>query len=130
MWTEEQTKLIGEGIDYIDRLQDIDISNSKLGSEVLYNMVCLGVEAIFTGVLLKYDCVIDHSGIYRLLRELKTREDVPQDWDGTAKLMGRFQTYCSLDIIPAKIPTDGELRQMFDFGTSVKQFAVVNMKAA
>lgn len=127
MLTEEQSKLIGEGIDYLDRLKSVDVANNKLGSEVLYNMVCLGVEAIFTGVLLKYDCVIDHSGIYRLLRELKTREDVPENWDVTAKLMGRFQTYCSLDIIPAKIPTDAELLQMFEFGDSVRGFAVQNI---
>lgn len=123
--TEEQRQLIEEGKAYLARLHDIDISTSKLGAEVLYNMVCLGIEAIFTGVLLKHDCIIDHSNIFRLLRELDKREDVPMydPWMKTAKLMARFQSYCSLEVVKIKIPNESELKEMFDFGFGVEKYA-------
>lgn len=123
--TEEQQKLIDEGLAYLGQLHGINIEESKLGAEVLYNMVCLGIEAVFTGILLKYDCVIDHSNIFRLLRELDQREDVPlfDAWMKTAKYMARFQSYCSLEVIKVKIPNKDELKEMFEFGYGVETYA-------
>lgn len=123
--TEEQRKLISEGIAYLEQLHGINLEESKLGAEVIYNMVCLGIEAIFTGVLLKYDCIIDHSNIFRLLRELKEREELPlyDEWMKTAKLMARFQSYCSLDIVAVKIPDKNQLKEMFEFGFGVENYA-------
>lgn len=123
--TEEQRKLISEGIEYLEKLHTIDLDESKLGSEVIYNMVCLGIEAVFTGVLLKHDCIIDHSNIFRLLRELKEREEVPlyDEWMKTAKLMARFQSYCSLEVVEIKIPDKNQLKEMFEFGFGVEKYA-------
>lgn len=122
---EEQRKLMREGIDYLERLHDINIDESKLGDEVIYNMVCLGVEAVFTAILLDYDCVIDHSGILRLLREMENQKNkpMPQEWVETARLMSSFQSYCSLEVVKIKIPTKDELKQMFKFGAEIEEFA-------
>ena len=121
----EQRKLMREGIDYLERLHDIDIEESKLGDEVIYNLVCLGVEAVFTSILLSYDCVIDHSGILRLLREMEKQHNkpMPQEWVETARLMSSFQSYCSLEVVKIKIPTKDELRRMFVFGGEVEKYA-------
>ncbi len=69
-------------------------------------MVCLGVEAVFTGKLLEYDAVLDHSNIFRLLRELVSREKLPlyDKWMKTTKLMAKFQSYCTFEITEVKIP--------------------------
>jgi hypothetical protein len=123
--TKEQRKLMSEGIDYLERLHGIDIDTSKLGDEVVYNMVCLGVEAVFTAVLLSYDCIIDHSGILRLIREIENQQNkpMPQDWIETSRLMSSFQSYCSLEVVKIKIPTKDELKQMFVFGDNVQKYA-------
>lgn len=124
-FTNDQHKLLGEGIDYLERLHQINIEESKLGEEVIYNMVCLGVEAVFTAVLLSYDCVIDHSGILRLLRELENQQNkpLPELWVDTARLMSSFQSYCSLEVVKIKIPTKEELTRMFFFGKEVENYA-------
>lgn len=118
-WTQEQKQLITEGVAYIDRLQKIDVTKSKLGSEVLYNMVCLGIESVLTGVLLKYDCVIDHSSIFRLLMELEKRESIPLSWKDSAKALARYNTYCSFERIVTKLPTNEELDRFFAFAFDV-----------
>jgi len=124
-YSDEQRKLLGEGIDYLERLHSIDIDESKLGDEVIYNLVCLGVEAVFTAILLSYDCVIDHSGILRLLREMENQQNkpMPEHWVNTARLMSSFQSYCSLEVVKIKIPTKDELKQMFAFGDEVEKLA-------
>lgn len=128
---ENPQQLINEGLEFLEKLHGVDVDKSILGKEVLYNMVCLGIEAIFTGKLLAYDAVIDHSNIFRLLRELGQREDVPhyESWMATAKLMAKFQSYCSLDIVEVKIPNKKELEQMFGFGFEVENFVKTNIVA-
>lgn len=124
-YTKEQRQLICNGIAYFDRLHAIDLESSKLGSEVIYNMVSLGIEAVFTGILLKYDCILDHSNIFRLLSELGEREELPlyDKWMSTAKLMAKFQSYCSLEITEIKIPNKNELNTMFEFAFEVEKYA-------
>ena len=122
---EDPQQLIDEGVEFLEKLHGVDADKSILGKEVLYNMVCLGIEAVFTGKLLAYDAVIDHSNIFRLLRELGQREAVPHydDWMATAKLMAKFQSYCSLEVVKVKIPNKNELEMMFKFGFEVEEFA-------
>lgn len=122
---EEQIKVMSQGIEYLEQLHGIDIEKSKLGDEVIYNLVCLGIEAVFTAVLLEYDCVIDHSGIIRLLREIENQKNkpMPQQWVKTAQLMSSFQSYCSLEVVEIKIPTKKELKEMFIFGEDVENYA-------
>lgn len=123
--SKEQKKLMSDGMAYLKQLHDIDIDESKLGNEVVYNMVCLGVEAIFTSILLGFDCVIDHSGILRLLREFEKQKDkpLPQNWIEAARLMSSFQSYCSLEVVKKiKIPDNDQLKQMFAFALEVEAF--------
>lgn len=122
---EDPKQLIRKGVKYIEKLHTVDIEKSILGKEVLHNMVCLGIEAVFTGKLLAYDTVIDHSNIFRLLYELGQREDLPlyDEWMVTAKLMARFQSYCTLEITEVKIPNEDELKKMFEFGFEVEEYA-------
>ncbi len=123
--TAAEIKLLNQGIKYLERLHEIDISGSQLGDEVIYNLVFLGVEAVFTAMLLKYDCVIDHRDLFCLLREIEKQQNkaMPKQWVETSKLMSNFQRYCSLEVIKAKIPTKKELKEMFVFGEDVENYA-------
>ena len=86
---ENPQQLIDEGLEFIAKLHGVDVDKSILGKEVLYNMVCLGIEAVFTGKLLAYDAVIDHSNIFRLLRVLGHLEEILRyvQWVAIAKLI-------------------------------------------
>ena len=111
-----------EGLSYLEKTHGIDPSKSKLGAEVLYNMVSLGIESVLTHVLMGYDKMVDHSGIFFMLKELSKVEEVNPEWEVRARYMGRFQSYCSLEPIPVKIPTHDELLDIIKFGMSVEEY--------
>jgi len=119
----ENKEILNEGLSYLNKLDKMDPYESKLGSEVLYNFVSLGIEAVLTAVLMSYNKMVDHSGISGMLRELAKVEKVDQHWIDTARFMNRFQSYCSLEPIPVKIPTKDELVRIIEFGKSVEIYA-------
>ncbi|MDA3891715.1 MAG: hypothetical protein PF517_08645 [Salinivirgaceae bacterium] len=121
-------QILQEGITYLSKLDKINPETSKLGSEVIYNFVSLGIEAVLTAVLMDYNKMVDHSGISKMLRELQTVEDVDKGWIETARFMNRFQSYCSLEPIPVKIPTHEDLTKIIDFGKNVEIYAKGKIK--
>lgn len=116
-------EILLEGISYLEKLDKINPETSKLGSEVIYNFVSLGVESVLTGVLMDYNKMVDHSGILMMLRELQTVEEVELSWIDAARFMNKFQSYCSLEPIPVKIPTNLDLVKIIDFGKEVGDYA-------
>ncbi len=125
----ESNEILNEGISYLEKLDKMDPYTSKLGTEVIYNFVSLGIEAVLTAVLMENNRMVDHSGISRLLRELAKVEEVDQTWVDTARFMNRFQTYCSLEPIPVKIPNKDELVRIIAFGKSVETYANKKLKS-
>lgn len=119
----ENKEILNEGIAYLAKLDKMDPHESKLGSEVLYNFVSLGIEAVLTAVLMNHNKMVDHSGISRMLRELAKVEEVDDSWIETARFMNRFQSYCSLEPIPVQVPTKEELVRIIEFGKSVELYA-------
>ncbi len=118
----KNTDTLKEGIAYLEKLKGVDPSKSKLGAEVLYNFICLGIESVLTAVLMENGKVVDHSGIGNLIRELKNVEEVDPMWVDTARYMNRFNSYCSMEPIAAKIPNNDELKQFIVFGLSVLEY--------
>lgn len=124
-----ETKLVlAEGLMYLKKLHAIDPKNSKLGSEVLYNFVSIGIESVLTAVLLAYNKNVDHSGISMMLRELEKVEKVDSEWIDQARYMNRFQSYCSLEPIPVKVPTADEMVGIVKFGLSVEKYGREKIK--
>jgi hypothetical protein len=118
----KENETLQEGLDYLSKLEKIDPATSKLGSEVIYNFVSLGIESVLTAVLMAHNKMVDHSGISKMLRELETVEAVDKAWMETARFMNRFQSYCSLEPIPVKIPNNEELMKIINFGKSVEKY--------
>lgn len=112
-----------EGLDYLSKLKNVNPATSKLGPEVLYNFVSLGIESVLTAVLMDHNKMVDHSGISHMLRELESVEPVKEEWKEIARYMNRFQSYCSLEPIPVKIPNIEELSRIIDFGIDVAEYA-------
>ncbi len=119
----ENQDVLEEGLAYIDKLKDVDPANTKLGAEVLYNFICLGIESVLTSVLMAENKMVDHSGISNMLRELQTVEPVNEKWLEAARRMNRFSNYCTLEPVAVKIPTTEELEQFIQFGQEVGEYA-------
>lgn len=119
----ENKQLLDEGIAYLAKLHKVDPEKPKLGAEVTLNFVSIGIESVLTAVLMGYDKLVDHSGILMLLRELEKVEPVNQTWIDTARMMNKFQSYCTLEKVEIKIPTTEELKKIVAFGLSVEEYA-------
>lgn len=124
----ENNEVLNEGLKYLKKTSTINPVSTKLGAEVVYNMVSLGIEAVLTHVLMSYDKMVDHSGISMMLRELESVEEVPEDWKTSARFMNKFQSYCSLEPIPAKVPDAEQLGKILDFGKMVEAYALEKAK--
>ncbi len=118
-----------EGLNYLKKTSKIDAATTKLGAEVVYNMVSLGIEAVLTHVLMSYDKIVDHSGISMMLRELESVEEVPEEWKSSARFMNKFQSYCSLEPIPAKVPDVEQLVKIIGFGKMIEAYGLSKAEA-
>jgi len=119
----ENKQLLDEGKAYLAKLHKVDPEKPKLGAEVTLNFVSIGIESVLTAVLMGYDKVVDHSGILMMLRELEKVEPVNPDWIDTARMMNKFQSYCTLEKVEIKIPSTDELKRIVAFGLSVEAYA-------
>jgi len=124
---KESDKIVVEGLAYLEKLHKVNPQKPKLGTEILYNFVCIGIENVLTGVLMRHDCTVDHSGILQLVRELDKIDKVDLDWIEKARFMNKFQSYCSLDYIKPKIPTTDDLAVMIEFGKSIEAYGKKNI---
>lgn len=124
----ETKTILAEGLMYLNKLHNIDPKNSKLGTEVLYNFVSIGIESVLTAVLMSHNKMVDHSGISMLLRELQKVEKVDDNWLETARAMNRFQSYCSLEPIPVKTPNADEITEIVNFGLSIESYGREKIK--
>ncbi len=122
-------KLLSEGLAYLEKLENVNPATSRLGNEVLFNFVSIGIETVLTAVLMNYNRMVDHSGILRLLRELEKIEPVNQSWIDTARFLNRFQSYCSLEPIPVSIPDKSDLIRILDFGKDIQRYGVSKLSS-
>jgi hypothetical protein len=57
-----------------------------------------------------------------MLREIKKIMPVPEEFTAGVRFMNSFMNFCSLEIVPEKIPTDEEIARMVGFVTSLKDW--------
>lgn len=114
--------IVNEGLGYLKSLHRINPQKPKLSPEVLYNLICMGIESVLTGVLMKNNSMVNHGGILQLVRELSKIETVELDWIQKARFMNKFQTYCALEPIEPKIPNATDLEVMINFGKDIETY--------
>lgn len=104
---DEFKQLFREGEDYLNQLEKIDFRTSKLGDEVVYNMICLSAEAMLTAILLKHGSLVEHGSITAMLRKLSMYEPVRVGLIQDVRLINKYHVWCSLDkITPPKMNPD------------------------
>lgn len=109
---EKQKQLI------IGLLPKMPPEKEDLGMMVIYN-IGMSVENFMTRLLI-YDGIFpEHSSISRMLREIKKIMPLPEEFMYGVWFMNSVMSFCSLEVVTEKVPTDDEIIRMVDFVTSL-----------
>ncbi len=87
----------------------------KLGNIVIYNMVSMAAEGFLTSLLAREGVFPEHSSISSMMRELKKRMPVPDEFSAEVRFLNSFMNFCSLEVVPERIPSDEEVQRMSRF---------------
>lgn len=118
-----------EAIDYCSVAQNAS-RKGKLGNMVIYNIIGMSVENFMTSLLIREGNFPEHTSISGMLRDIKKIMPVPDEFTTGVRFMNSFMNFCSLEIVPEKIPTDDEIVRMVDFVTLFKDWTCQNLQVA
>lgn len=111
-----------EGLAYAKTIKKLDPINTKLDNLTIYNMVCMACESMLTAIIGMHGSMAEHSTVSGMLRLLGTKTEVPDHLIDESRFLNRFNTYCSLEAIPAKQITTDDIIKMKDFVLAVAPF--------
>jgi len=111
---EEWKKYYDEGVAY-SKVSQAATQKGKLGNIVIYNTVSMSVEGFLTSILVREGFFPEHSSISGMLRELKKRMPVPDEFTTEVRFLNSFMNFCSLEVVPERIPTNEEVMRMSAF---------------
>jgi len=126
---EEWEKYLDEGLAYA-KVAIGAKEKGKLGNTVLYNTVSLSIEGFMTGILVREGIFPEHSSISGMLREIKKLMPVPEEFTSEVRFLNSFMNFCSLEIVPERIPTDEEIERMVNFLAAFSEWAGQRTKVA
>ena len=96
--------------------------NSRLGNQVVYNLIGLSLENYLTALCMKLDVLPVHSSIGSMLSLLGRKMPVPEKFKEESRFINRFMNFCSLEIFEPKEPTKEDLERMLIFTTDIHKF--------
>jgi len=111
---EEWKKYFDEGVAY-SKVSQGAVRKGKLGNVVIYNMVSMAAEGFLTCLLAREGVYPEHSSISSMMRELKKRMPIPDEFSAEVRFLNSFMNFCSHEVVPERIPTDGEVQRMSRF---------------
>lgn len=118
-----------EAIDYCNVAQNAS-RKGRLGNMVIYNIIGMSVENFMTSLLIREGNFPEHSSISGMLREIRKIMPVPDEFSSEVRFMNSFMNFCSLEVVPEKIPTDEEIVRMVNFVGSLKEWTSQSMQLA
>lgn len=116
-----------EGESFYSKLIKMDLDTLKLGSDVVYNLICLSAEALLTSILLKNNESVEHGSISAMLKTASKYIEVSEELLNEARFMNRFHTWCALDAIPSKQASSDELKRMVNSVTQIREIVKCNL---
>lgn len=120
--------LIQQGIEHIHKLCIGRNITQKLGIQVSYQLACVGIEYVLTGLLFAYNEVIEHGNILLMLKKLQKHIAIEESWIDEARFINRFGEFCSLDIIQQRIPTQQDIQRIVNFSSEIATFGQTYIK--
>ncbi|RKD92909.1 hypothetical protein [Mangrovibacterium diazotrophicum] len=117
---EEWSAYFNEGVSYYNATVGGIKKGRKFGNAVYYNMIGMALESLLTAAIMKDGYLPEHSSVSSMLRELKKKYDVPEEFTTESRFFNRFMNMCSLEVMEMKEPTDEDIQRMVDFTANVK----------
>ena len=97
-------------------------NKGKFGSQVIYNLLSMGIENYLTALCIKSGSLPEHSGITAMLRQVAKAMEVPANFQDEARFVNSFMNFCSLEVFEPKDPTRSDLVRMLSFADELKRF--------
>ena len=97
-------------------------NNSRLGSQVVYNLIGLAIENYLTAVCMKLGIMPEHSSIGGMLRQLGKEMEIPNSFNVESRFINKFMNFCSLEVFEPKDPSRADLVRMLSFTDDLCNF--------
>ena len=112
-YTQEQSKKIyAEALGYLKTLERSLERKSKFSNELLYQISAMGFEKLFVALLAFHKINANHHTPLALLNEVEALLTVPENIKTTARLIGSFESICSMSGFGYKMPNEEQLHQI------------------
>jgi hypothetical protein len=109
---DQSESLFMESLGYLKTLERSLVRKSKFSNELLYQIAAMSIEKMLVAFLASHEINATHHTPMALIYEANTVEQMPDHIVETAKLIGRFESICSVSGFGYKIPNNEELKEM------------------
>lgn len=123
-------KCYAEALGYMKTLEKSLSGKSKFTNELRYQMSAMTIEKMLVALLAHYEINATHHTPLALIHEAETVHKIPENIKETAKLIGKFESICSVEGFGYKMPNDEELRNIVIGLIEVKDFVGKVLQAA
>jgi hypothetical protein len=97
-------------------------NKDKLGSQVVYNLLSMGIENYLTALCISGGEMPEHEGISFMLRQVGKKIEIPEAFFQEARFLNRFMNFCSLEVFEPNDPSRSDLVRMLGFTDELKRF--------
>lgn len=97
-------------------------NNSRLGSQVVYNLIGLAIENYLTALCMKFEMMPEHSSIGGMLRQIEKEMPIPDGFKVESRFINKFMNFCSLEVFEPKDPSRSDLVRMLSFTDDMRDF--------
>ncbi len=102
-----------ESLNYLKILEKALEKRSKFNNDLLYGLAVMCFEKQFVGLIAHHGFMAAHHMPLALYKDAHQYEPaLTPEMKDTARLVGKFESICSLDGFGYKTPTDEELKKM------------------
>ncbi|WP_066627674.1 hypothetical protein [Labilibacter marinus] len=119
-----------EGKSYFNTCQKLIKKRGSFDNEFIYNLSVLAGERLALGMLLSYDYIPAATSLSGMLREGEEHYKLDAEILQGARFLNKFQTFCSLEVIPFTPPNDSELEKIVDYIGIIEGFCDQNINKA
>jgi hypothetical protein len=120
------TLTFDEAIKYIQTLEKSLTRKSRFNNDLLYGMAAMGFEKLFVSMIARKGLNATHHTPMALYQEANGLHPLPEYMNDTAKLLGKFESICSMDGFGYKTPTDDELKSIIEGLVAIRQYMLLN----
>ncbi|MGE4433949.1 MAG: hypothetical protein AB7D40_08035 [Bacteroidales bacterium] len=109
-------------------LRDLESTNRRFDNDLLYNLISMSFEKYMVALLARYDWnASSHLPVLLYKEALIFEPELDATFKETAKLIGSFESICSLDSFGYKTPNDLQIKQMIEGLDKLNQHVTTRM---